>query len=90
MASFLLPLIAIFLSAIPTGAQVHQYTVVNKCPTSINLYIAGNLDSTLATGASVTKSLGIDAGFFYTDANGGSASGAATRAGFYDDNDVCK
>ena len=63
---------------------------MNKCPTSINLYIAGNLDSTLATGASVVKSLGIDAGFFYTDANGGSASGAATRAGFYDDNNVCK
>ena len=86
----LLPLAAIFLWVIPTIAQIHQYTVVNKCPTSINLYIAGKLDRNLATGASVTKSLGIDAGFFYTDANGGSTNGAATRAGFYDDNNVRK
>ena len=91
MASLLLSLTAIFLSVIPTIAQVYQYTVVNKCPTSINLYIAGNLDSNLATGASVTRSLEDgDAGFFYTDANGRSTNGAATRAGFYGDNNVRK
>jgi hypothetical protein len=86
MAPLLLSVTLLFLSAIPTSGQTHKYTVVNKCPTSIKLYIAGSLDSTLATGASITKSLGIDAGFFYTDANGGNANGAATRAGFYDDN----
>jgi hypothetical protein len=89
MTSPLLFLPLIFISVIPiTSAQSHQYTVVNKCPTSINLYIAGSLDGTLATGARMKKSLGIDAGFFYTNANGESANGAATRAGFYDDNNA--
>ena len=59
-----------------------QYVVTNKCPSSIKLYINGNLDSTLATGVSTTKILGgADGGLFYTDANGI----GSTRAGFYGD-----
>jgi len=65
-----------------------NYTVTNKCPTSVNLYIGGILDSTLATGVSTTKNLGVGAGFFYSDANGGSASGPGTRAGFFGDSQV--
>ena len=64
-----------------------QYVVTNKCPSSITLYINGNLESTLATGASTTKTLGVaDTGLFYTDANGGSQNCVeSTRAGFYGD-----
>jgi len=52
----------------------------NKCPSSIKLYINGNLNSILATGASTTKTLG------GADANGGSQNGVgSTRAEFYGD-----
>ena len=60
-----------------------QYVVHNNCPASITLYIGGYVDATIPTGGSVTKLLGRDAGFFYTDANGGFSNGSATRAGFY-------
>lgn len=63
-----------------------QYTVVNNCPSAVGLYIGGTFDSNLSTGGSTTKSLGVNAGFFYVFANGGSAIG--TRAGFYGDNNV--
>ncbi|KAF8914422.1 hypothetical protein CPB84DRAFT_1721400 [Gymnopilus junonius] len=66
---------------------VRQYTVVNKCPASIDLYIAGVYDATLTTGASTTTTAGVDAGFFYTTANGGDTTGDATRAGFFGTND---
>ncbi|KAF8960459.1 G-X-X-X-Q-X-W domain-containing protein [Flammula alnicola] len=63
-----------------------QYIVFNKCPSSINLYIGGVLDSNIPSGGNVTKFLGLGAGFFYTDANGGNANGiGTTRAGFFAD-----
>jgi len=41
-------------------------------------------DSTIPTNGSVSKTLGTDPGFFYTDANGGSPNAVGTtRAGFY-------
>ncbi|KAF7791069.1 hypothetical protein EIP86_002030 [Pleurotus ostreatoroseus] len=40
-------------------------------------------DSYLRQGQSTTKFLGPNAGFFYTDANGGAQDGSATRAGFF-------
>ncbi|KAF6741660.1 hypothetical protein DFP72DRAFT_1054844 [Ephemerocybe angulata] len=60
-----------------------QFVIHNSCPSAINLYIGGQLDSRIPTGGSVTKFSA--PGFFYTDANGGNANGAGTlRAGFYD------
>ncbi|KAJ3556356.1 hypothetical protein NM688_g2074 [Phlebia brevispora] len=80
-ASLILPL----LTAAGAFGQnrTYQYVVHNDCPTTVNLIIAGKYDSVLFPGASVTKTLGPDAGFFYTDGNGGSTTGEATRAGFY-------
>ncbi|KAF9529141.1 G-X-X-X-Q-X-W domain-containing protein [Crepidotus variabilis] len=83
----LLRVVLLAYAVVASQAQ-RQYTIVNKCPSSIDLYIAGAKDSTLAQGATATKSLSVDAGFFYTNANGGSTDGQATRAGFYGDSSV--
>lgn len=80
-----------FGTILSTDAQPvvsREYTVVNNCPTSINLYVGGVYDATLATGASTTTTGGVDAGFFYTTANGGDTTGDATRAGFYGSDEV--
>ncbi|KAF8999269.1 ricin B lectin domain-containing protein [Cyathus striatus] len=62
-----------------------EYRIHNACPTPVNLFIAGNFDSVIGTGGSITKSLSPGAGFFYTDAHGGFQNGSATRAGFFGD-----
>ena len=72
------------LGLVANGQPVtREYTVVNNCPASIDLYIAGTYDTTLASGASTTTIGGPNTGFFYTSVNGGNANGAATRAGFF-------
>jgi hypothetical protein len=92
-----LPLSSLVLFATPLVAAsllprqttpTRQYVVTNRCPTAVNLYIGGTLDSNIPQNGSVTKTLGTSAGFFYTDANLGSptAEGAA-KAGFL--GDVC-
>ena len=64
---------------------MRQYTVYNQCPTPIDLYIAGSNQGTIPTGGSVVKTLGTGAGYFFTNANGGSENSTGTiRAGFYD------
>ena len=87
MIPALLPLaLASIIFATPLAAQnTRKYTVYNKCPTPINLYIGGAVkDSTIATNETVSRTLGTDAGFFYTDANGGDPNAVGTiRAGFY-------
>ncbi|KAF9048752.1 G-X-X-X-Q-X-W domain-containing protein [Panaeolus papilionaceus] len=60
------------------GRPTRQYFVRNNCPSNINLYIAGTFDSNIARGATVTKTLSDNAGFFYTDANGGSPTTPGT------------
>ncbi|KAF8810387.1 hypothetical protein BYT27DRAFT_7186611 [Phlegmacium glaucopus] len=84
MVSLFIYACSIFLVFRGVSGQ-RNYTVTNKCPTSVNLFIGGVFDSTLATGASTVKNLGVDAGFFYSDANGGSATAAGTKAGFFGD-----
>ncbi|KAF8198504.1 G-X-X-X-Q-X-W domain-containing protein [Pholiota molesta] len=91
-----LPLSSLVLLATPLVAAssllprqttpTRQYVVTNRCPTAVNLYIGGALDSNIPQNGSVTKTLGTSAGFFYTDANLGSptAEGAA-KAGFLGD-----
>ena len=63
-----------------------QYNIFNKCPTAIDLYIGGVLDSNIASAGNVTRFLTTSAGFFYTDVNGGKPDGTGTaRAGFFGD-----
>jgi hypothetical protein len=81
-------LLATAVLATPLARQVatRQYTVYNKCPSAIDLYIGGVKDSSIPTNGNVVKTLGVGAGFFYTDANGGSPNAVGTiRAGFNDD-----
>lgn len=88
-----LPLYSLVLFATPLVASpllprqnpTRQYVVTNRCPTAVNLYIGGAFDSNIPLGGSVTKTLGTDAGFFYTDANLGSPTAEGTaKAGFLD------
>ncbi|TFK37401.1 G-X-X-X-Q-X-W domain-containing protein [Crucibulum laeve] len=79
-------LLSLCVAATVYAQTLTQYIVHNDCPTSISLYIGGNLDSTIASGGNTTKFLGPTAGFFYTTANGGNVNGAATRAGFFLEN----
>ena len=77
-------LLSLLLVASAVLAQnTTTYVVHNNCPAPVNLYIAGELQGTIPWGGSITKQLGVDAGFFYTDANGGSKNGSATKAGFF-------
>ncbi|TFK21499.1 G-X-X-X-Q-X-W domain-containing protein [Coprinopsis marcescibilis] len=65
-------------------APLTQYIVENQCPAPINLYIGGQLDGVIPSQGNTTKFLPANAGFFYTDANGGNANGLRTvRAGFF-------
>jgi len=72
--SVLFPLVLAYaVFATPLARRnTRRYTVYNKCPTSIDLYIGGVKDSTIPTNGNVVKILSIGAGFFYTNANGGS------------------
>ncbi|KAF8997618.1 G-X-X-X-Q-X-W domain-containing protein [Cyathus striatus] len=64
-------------------AIARQYTVINSCLAPINFFLAGTFQKILAVNGSVTLDQSDDAGFFYTDANGGSSNGVGTtRAGF--------
>ena len=87
MFSVVFPLVlasAVFATPL-AKRNTRWYTVYNKCPTSIDLYIGGVKDSTIPINGNVVKILGTGAGFFYTNANGGSPNAEGTiRAGFYD------
>ncbi|KAF8190562.1 G-X-X-X-Q-X-W domain-containing protein [Pholiota molesta] len=73
------------LAAVPTRASNRTYEVHNLCPSAINLFIAGELQAIVASGATLKKVADVTAGFWYTDANGGRNTGLDTmRAGFYD------
>ena len=69
------------------NAGLRQYTIYNKCPTPIDLYIAGMKYNTIPKNGNVVKTLSTGAGYFYTDANGGSPNTAlgTIRAGFLDE-----
>ncbi|KAF9529144.1 hypothetical protein CPB83DRAFT_853310 [Crepidotus variabilis] len=69
-----------------SAVQGHQYTIVNKCPSDIDVYNGNTLfTSNLSTGNNVTQDIAANSASFYTTANGGSTSGASTQAGFFDD-----
>jgi len=79
----------IFASAILATPLARQsdpqrnYTIYNKCPSNITLYIAGTSYGQIMTNGSLTKQLSTSAGYFSTDANGGSRNGQGSiRAGF--------
>ncbi|KAF8962504.1 G-X-X-X-Q-X-W domain-containing protein [Flammula alnicola] len=85
--SLLLLATPLLASPLTLRQTTRQYIIYNKCPTAVNLYIGGVLDSSIPQGGNVTKFLGLNAGFFYTDANGGDGPTAVgtTRAGFYEE-----
>ena len=87
ISAILAPLVLAYIAlGTPVARQTtREYTVYNHCPTSIDLYIGGAKQGTIPTGGNVVKTLGTDAGFFYTDANGGDSTAVGTiRAGFYE------
>ncbi|KJA15305.1 carbohydrate-binding module family 13 protein [Hypholoma sublateritium FD-334 SS-4] len=63
--------------------STRPFYIANNCPTSVNLYIGGVLSGSIGKGKSVTKTLPVDSGFFYTNVNAGSPTAEGTsRAGF--------
>ena len=87
MLAALLPLIlASSILATPLVRQnTCQYNIYNKCPTAIDLYIAGTNQGTIPTNGNISRTLGTGAGYFFTDANGGSKNAERTiYAGFYE------
>ncbi|RDB27209.1 Endo-1,4-beta-xylanase A [Hypsizygus marmoreus] len=79
---------SLFLILAAPALLVHaarQIIVTNKCPSAINIFQNGESQGSLASGSSRTSTVTNNfSGFIYTDANGGSQSGAGTtRAGFF-------
>lgn len=68
---------------------MQQYTVYNKCPTPIDLYIGGEKHGTIPKNGNIVKTFSTSPGYFYTDANGGSRNAKRTiHAGFYDVSEI--
>ncbi|KAF9041468.1 G-X-X-X-Q-X-W domain-containing protein [Panaeolus papilionaceus] len=78
--------IALSVAGTVLGQFPKTYTFVNNCPTTIDFIVGGNPEGTIAPGASRTRSVIADEGFFFSSANGGQGA-KSTRVGFYDDND---
>jgi hypothetical protein len=79
-------LLSLFVLPIVVVQAVRQYTIENKCPSPITLYINGTSQGTVAAnGGIIQKNFDNNfEGFIYTDANGGNKDGSGTtRAGFY-------
>jgi len=78
-------LFSLVLASTVLAQSMRQYTIYNQCPTTIDLYIGGVLHGTIPANGNIIRTLSTGAGFFYTDANGGSSTAVGTiRAGFYD------
>ncbi|KAF6747303.1 G-X-X-X-Q-X-W domain-containing protein [Ephemerocybe angulata] len=80
----LLSSLTLLLSLLPISLANRHFDIVNNCPLPINLVINGNVQGSLASGATTTRDLpDIWSGFIYTDFNQGNVDGAGTvRAGF--------
>ncbi|CAA7260702.1 unnamed protein product [Cyclocybe aegerita] len=68
------------------GANAERrYTIRNRCPESIKLYISGKSHGIVPSGHVVTKVLADNwSGLIYTSSNGGNPNGVGTtRAGFF-------
>ena len=73
----------ILASPVVQSQPTRPFYIANKCPTSVNLYIGGVHSGVIEKGMSVTKTLPVNSGFFYTDVNTGSPTAEGTsRAGF--------
>ncbi|KAG5634339.1 hypothetical protein H0H81_002338, partial [Sphagnurus paluster] len=61
-----------------------QYSISNKCSQPINIFVDGGSRGSIDTGSTTVIEQSLDwSGVIYTDANGGSATGAgSTKAGF--------
>jgi len=82
----LLPLMALTTLFTSSIHATRVMTIVNRCPTSINLFINGQAQGTLnQDGGSTSRTYDDNfSGLIYSTANGGQSNGAqSTRAGFY-------
>ncbi|KAF8148280.1 ricin B lectin domain-containing protein [Crassisporium funariophilum] len=82
----LLTLLALnLLAVLPTVLAVRQFTILNRCPQPIALYINGQTQGTLEANTGTNRTFEDTwSGLIYTTANAGNANGAGTtRAGFY-------
>ena len=73
----------LWLSATALADRI--FTIRNRCPQSITLYINGQTQGLLAMNGFMNQTFEDSwSGLIYTDANGGNANGAGTtKAGFY-------
>ncbi|KAF9470860.1 G-X-X-X-Q-X-W domain-containing protein [Pholiota conissans] len=83
----LTPFLLLSLSLVATPALAQDtvnHFIYNECPTPINLFIGGNLETNIPVGGMYSKVTSIYEGYWYTDANGGRYTGVGTtRAAFW-------
>ncbi|TFK19341.1 G-X-X-X-Q-X-W domain-containing protein [Coprinopsis marcescibilis] len=78
--------VSFFFLALAGVTKAQTYTILNNCPTAIDLFIGLDSQGSLGTGQTLVRAeLGPNAGFFYTTTNGGQVNGnlVAARAGFF-------
>ncbi|KAF5342539.1 hypothetical protein D9611_001229 [Ephemerocybe angulata] len=87
--SYRLRLISVYAGTILAGclmvAADRTLNIINSCPSSITVYVNGESAGSLATGATVTKSVADDwSGFIYSNVNApeGNTGAGTTKAGF--------
>ncbi|KAF8060649.1 G-X-X-X-Q-X-W domain-containing protein [Lyophyllum atratum] len=69
--------VLVLAAAATLASAVREITIVNRCPSPLNVYINGKWNHWLRNGGSAVSPFSNDfSGFIYTDANGGSQSGA--------------
>ncbi|CAA7262364.1 unnamed protein product [Cyclocybe aegerita] len=87
MHHHLVVLSSLAVTLAPFVRATRHYSIVNNCPLSINLYINGESQGSLASQAVTTRDFADGfSGFIYTDFNRGNVDGAGTvRAGFFGD-----
>lgn len=77
--------LSVLLSSGLGAVATRHYNIVNNCPSSIDLFINGESQGALATGATTTRDFDSPwSGFIYTTSNSGRSDGShTTRAGFF-------
>lgn len=76
-------------AAATLASAVREFSLVNNCPSGINVFVNGSWSNWLPAngGSAISPFSNNFSGFIYTNANGGSPSGeGTTRAGFFGQN----
>lgn len=82
---FQITTLSILLSSGLGAIATRHYSIVNKCPSPIDLFVNGESQGPLAVRATTTRDFDSSFdGFIYTTSNGGHLDGShTTRAGFF-------